>query len=111
MIYAAEREVNSIENTYPDLLRPVEAEGYAGAISVVGYSWASHKQHRDIIEKIHRWSSGYFETVARKIDESTDRYYICRICGSTVTEAPEDVCPVCGEPPGNYRLISSNQFL
>ena len=32
LIYAAEREVNSIENTYPDLLRLVEGEG--GALRV-----------------------------------------------------------------------------
>lgn len=111
LIYAAEREVNSIENTYPDLLRLVEAEGHVDAISAVRYSWASHKQHRDIIKKIRRWSPSHFETVARKIDKSTDRYYICRICGSTVTETPEDACPVCREPPGDYRLISPNRFL
>lgn len=111
LIYAAEREVTSIENIYPDLLRLVEAEGDADAISAVGYSWASHKQHRDIIKKIRRWSPSHFESVARKIDKSTDRYYICPICGSTVTEMPEDACPVCREPPGDYRLISPDQFL
>ncbi len=111
LIYAAEREVNSIENTYPDLLRLVEAEGHANAISAVRYSWASHKQHRDIIKKIRRWSPSFFETVARKIGENTDRYYICQICGSTVTEAPEDTCPVCKEPPGVYRLIAPDRLL
>jgi rubrerythrin len=111
LIYAAESEVNSIENTYPDLLRLLETEGHADAIAAVEYSWASHKQHRDIIAKIRRWSPSFFKTIARKIDESTDRYYVCRICGSTVTEAPKNACPVCKEPPGDYRLISPDRFL
>lgn len=110
LIYAAERELNSIEKTYPDLLKAVEAEGHADSIAVVQYSWTSHKQHLDIIEKIRRWSPKFFESVAKKIDESTDRYFVCQICGSTVTEIPKDVCPVCKEPPSKYRLIPYDRF-
>jgi rubrerythrin len=110
LIYAAERELNSIEKTYPDLLKAVEAEGHTDSIAVVQYSWASHKQHLDIIEKIRRWSPNFFESVAKKIDEGTNRYFVCQICGSTVTEIPEDVCPVCKEPPSKYRLIPYDQF-
>jgi rubrerythrin len=110
LIYAAERELNSIEKTYPDLMRAVEAESHADAIAVVQYSWASHKQHLDIIEKIRRWSPGFFESVARKIDERTDHYFVCQICGSTVTEIPEDACPICKEPSSKYRLIPHDRF-
>ena len=110
LIYAAERELISIEDVYPDLLQTVAAEGHTDAIDVVQYSWASHKQHLDIIEKIQRWSPNFFESVARKIDESTDRYFVCEICGSTVTEIPGNACPVCKEPPSEYRLIPYDQF-
>ena len=88
LIYAAERELNSINNTYPMILKRVKAEGHPEAINIVEYSWASHKQHLDIINKIRRWSPRFFETVARKIDEKTDRYFVCGTCGSTVTEIP-----------------------
>ena len=110
LIYAAERELNSIENTYPSLLRTVEREGHADVIAAVQYSWSSHKQHLDIIEKIRKWSPDFFETVARKIDKKTDRYYVCQVCGSTVTEMPEDDCPVCGKSPASYRLIRPDRF-
>lgn len=110
LIYAAERELNSIEKTYPELLQTVEAEGHADAITVIQYSWASHKQHLDIIEKIQRWSPSHFETVATKIDEKTDRYFVCQVCGSTVTQIPEEVCPVCMEPSSKYRLIPHDRF-
>jgi rubrerythrin len=110
LIYAAERELNSIKNTYPLLLKAVESEGHADVIATVQYSWSSHKQHLDIIEKIRRWSPDFFETVARKIDEKTDRYFVCQVCGSTVTKVPADTCPVCGESHANYRLIRHDQF-
>ena len=110
LIYAAERELHSIEKTYPELLKTVEAEGYAAAVSAVEYSWASHRQHLDIIQKIRRWSPSFFESVARKIDESTDRYYVCQVCGSTVTEMPEETCPVCGEVVSVYRRIPPDSF-
>ena len=108
LIYAAERELSSIENTYPELLKQVNPEGYADAIAEVEYAWASHKQHLAIISKIRRWSPSMFETVVKKIDERTDRYYVCRICGSTVTEVPTDACPVCKKPPSNYRQIETS---
>ena len=110
LIYAAGRELNSIENTYPELLKMAQSEGHTDAITVVQYSWASHKQHLDIIEKIRRWSPNFFESVAKKIDEGTDRYFVCEICGSTVTEVPGDVCPVCKESPSTYRLIPYDRY-
>lgn len=110
LIYAAESELKSIEETYPDLLQAVKADGHPDAIAVIQYSWASHKQHLDIIEKIQRWTPDFFESVARKIDKNTDRYFVCQVCGSTVTETPEDVCPVCKEPSSKYRLIPHDRF-
>lgn len=110
LIYAAERELNSINNTYPAILEQVKQEGNNEAIKAVEYSWSSHKQHLDIINKIRKWSPSFFETVARKIDEKTDRYYVCEICGSTVTEIPKEACPVCNESASSYRLISPEDF-
>jgi len=110
LIYAAERELYSIEHTYPLLLQSVEDEGHADAIATVRYSWSSHRQHLAIIERIRRWTPGFFESVARKIDETTDRYFVCQVCGSTVTERPVDDCPVCGEAAANYRLIPDDRY-
>ncbi|NNL99414.1 MAG: hypothetical protein HKO62_01600 [Gammaproteobacteria bacterium] len=110
LIHAAERELNSINNTYPAILEQMKEEAHPEAMKIVEYSWASHKQHLDIINKIRRWSPRHFETVARKIDKKTDRYFVCGICGSTITKVPTDDCPVCKEAPGSYRLISPEDF-
>lgn len=110
LIYAAEREIDSIEDIYPRFLQSVEGEGHAGVISAIQYSWSSHKQHLEIIEKIRRWSPSFFESVARKIEEKTDRYYVCQVCGSTVTEIPVGGCPICAESAANYRSIRHDRF-
>ncbi|MFM1891864.1 MAG: hypothetical protein RLZ44_941 [Pseudomonadota bacterium] len=110
LIYAAERELESIDNTYPKILQMLEPEGVASARRAVEYSWASHKQHLDIINKIRKWSPDFFEKVAKRIDETTDHYYVCEICGSTVTEIPDAPCPVCNEAASHYRLVQPNAF-
>jgi rubrerythrin len=110
LIYAAERELNSIEKTYPAILKQVKAESVVAAISAVEYSWASHRQHLDLLNEIRRWSPGFFATVARTIDEKTDHYYVCDFCGSTLAELPRGACPVCDRGPEYYRMIGADEF-
>jgi rubrerythrin len=110
LIYAAERELHSIETTYPKILAMLQPENHDRALQAVHYSWASHKQHLDIINKIRKWSPSFFEKVAKRIDENTDHYYVCEICGSTVVELPEEPCPVCNQGPSHYRLIEPGAF-
>ena len=111
LIAAAEAELNTIEIFYPSVMERIQPEQNADALRTVGYSWASHKQHRQLIEKVLRWSPSMFETVSRRIDENTDRYYVCQICGSTGIEIPESVCPICTYSIDNYRMISASAFL
>lgn len=110
LIYAAERELKSIEDIYPSLLEAVAAEGHTDVVQAIRYSWASHRQHLGIIEKIRRWTPEHFESVTRKIDKNADRYFVCQICGSTVTTVPDKTCPVCKEPASSYRLIPHDRF-
>ena len=88
----------------------VGAEGLEGAVLAVQYSWQSHQQHLDIINKIRRWSPTMFETVARRIDKRANRYYVCEVCGSTVVELPKAKCPVCTVDTSHYRQIAPERF-
>lgn len=110
LIYAAAQEINTVDNVYPEILEEVKAERYADAIAVVEYAWASHRQHRDMIEKIQRYSGSHFEKVARRIDENTARIFICQFCGSTLNQMPAESCPVCQYPATHYRLIDPDHF-
>ena len=110
LIDAADKEIRSIEVVYPDILRRIRLEGLEDANLAVKYSWESHMQHRDIINKVRRWTPDHFEAVARRIDKKTDRYYICQLCGSTVLKPPEADCPVCENPGQHYRLVDPSVF-
>jgi rubrerythrin len=105
LILAANGEMASIDDFYPGLLAKIAGEKHADAIDAVQFAWASEKQHRDKIKQIQRWTPTFFDTVARTIDQKTGRYFICQLCGSTVNKIPEGACPVCKNPPTQYRGI------
>ena len=105
LLAAVDSELESIDRLYPALLERLKPEAHADAIATVRHAWASEKQHRDIIQKIRRWSPGFFEQVARTIDEKTGAYFVCQLCGSTTHAVPRDKCPVCAMPPLHYRRI------
>lgn len=105
LMQAAGGELHSIETFYPDLLERIRPEGFDEAIRSVQWAWKSEQQHRDKMQQILRWSPAFFARVARTIDEKTGRYFVCAVCGSTTNAVPADRCPICGEPPSNYREI------
>ena len=111
LISAAEAEINTIDNVYPAILVRLQAESHGAAIESVEYAWESHRQHRDIIVEIQEWSPSFFETVAQRIDGVADRYYVCRICGSTLNETPPEKCPICEYPSAHYSYIDQRTFL
>jgi rubrerythrin len=105
LILAANGEMASIDGFYPGLLAKISGEKHADAIDAVQFAWASEKQHRDKIKQIQRWTPSFFNAVARTIDQKTGRYFICQLCGSTVNKIPQGTCPICKNPPTQYRLI------
>lgn len=105
VITAMEAEIATIDEVYPAMLEKVQKEKLAIAIKNVQYSWASHVQHRDTLDKIRRYSPRHFETVARRIDENSERYYVCQICGSVQSNVPQDHCPICQRDPTHFDYV------
>lgn len=105
VITAMEAEIFTIDEVYPKLLAGVEKDSLAIAVQNVKYAWASHVQHRDTLDKIRRYSTNHFETVARKIDARSDRYYVCQICGSVQSKIPEDKCSICLRDPSHFDYL------
>jgi rubrerythrin len=111
VIAAMEAEIATIDEVYPAILAGVQKDELAIALRNVQYSWASHVQHRDTLEKIRRYSPDHFETVARRIDDATDRYFLCQICGSVQTEIPADHCSICEQDPANYSYVEPDLLI
>ncbi len=105
VITAMEAEIATIDEVYPVILAGVQKDDLAIAVQNVQYSWASHVQHRNSLDKIRRYSPHYFETVARRIDEKSERYYVCQICGSVQSERPRDHCSICKRDPSHFDYV------
>jgi rubrerythrin len=105
LIAAVDDEIDSIDHLYPHTLERVTPEGSAEAARFVRFAWASERQHRDLIQRIRRYSPLLFEKVAKAIDEKTGLYFVCQTCGSTLNRVPAPQCPVCGSPPERYRQV------
>jgi rubrerythrin len=105
LMKAANDEIDDIDSFYPDMIKQVNPEGVQDVITFATFAWESEKQHRDVLMKIQRWAPWFFEKVAKTIDEKTDQYFVCQICGSTMDEIPSGKCPICHFSVEHYRKI------
>ena len=105
LIAAVDDEIDSIDGLYPRTLERIQPEGNGEATRLVKFAWESERQHRDLIQKIRRYSPLLFEQVAKVIDEKTGLYFVCQTCGSTLTKVPSPNCPVCANAPEQYHPV------
>jgi rubrerythrin len=105
LIAAVDDEIDSIDGLYPRTLERIQPEGSGEAIRLVKFAWESERQHRDVIQKIRRYSPMLFEQVAKAIDEKTGLYFVCQTCGSTMNKVPSPNCPVCASAPEQYHQV------
>jgi rubrerythrin len=105
LIAAVDDEIDTIDSLYPRTLERVTPEGNAEAVRFVKFAWESERQHRDLIQKIRRYSPLLFEKVAKAIDERTGLFFVCQTCGSTLNKVPSPRCPICGSAPERYHQV------
>ena len=105
LIAAVDDEIDSIDSLYPRTHERLQPEGHAEAVRFVKFAWESERQHRDLIQKIRRYSPLLFEKVAKAIDEKTGLYFVCQTCGSTLNKVPSPKCPICASAPEQYRQV------
>jgi len=103
---AASVEADEIDQEYPAILQRIEAEQHKRAIRFITYAWQAEQQHRELILKIRKGASWFFGMLVDRIEGNPARYYVCQICGSTLTELPTGQCPICDHPPEQYREVA-----
>ena len=102
---AATVEAAEIDQEYPKILESIDSEQHHKAIEHITFAWKAERQHRELILKIKKGASWFFGMLVNRIEGSPTRYYVCQICGSTVTELPGGQCPICEHPPDQYREV------
>ncbi len=64
------------------------------------FDWANK------VEKIHY---GYFEAALKAVKEGKKpedtTYYVCQVCGNTVTGSAPDKCPICGSSAKAFKKM------
>lgn len=103
--YATEVELSEIDDEYPAYLKRIKAEGHAEAIRNITYAWQSEKQHRALIKDIRGGTGMFFSMLLNYFRSNPTRYYVNDVCGATVSEMPEDECPICHHSILTYREI------
>lgn len=83
---------------YPSFIEKAEEERNERAKRT--FQWANE------VEKVHH---GYFEAALAAIKENKppadNTYYVCQVCGNTVTGDPPEKCPVCGAPRDRFKKV------
>lgn len=105
LLKAAEKEIEKIEKTYPELLKKLESESCEEAIINCMYSWKSHQQHESKINEIQKYSGMFFGSVSKKIEAMNLNFHVCNVCGSTIDEAPQSPCEICNRPMSHYFKV------
>lgn len=107
--HATAVEAAEIDHEYPKILETIAPEKHDDAITIITYAWKAEQQHRDLMLRIKKAAGRYFGLLASHIEGEQARYYVCRICGSTLTELPERQCPICGHDVKEYEEVTPSE--
>ena len=102
---AADRELKDINRRYPEFIRQIKRENHQEALRVFAYTLESEKQHRDDIQQIRKGTGFLFGILSGMIENRTNQYFICRICGALADTPPKDDCPICHTPAPTYTEV------
>ena len=63
-------------------------------------------EYANQVEQIHH---GYFEKTLEAVKAGEqlkdEPYFVCQVCGNTVTGGPPEKCPICGAPQRQFKLV------
>ena len=102
---AAKMELWHIDQFYPQSIEKAKLENHEGTIGNLNYAWETEKQHRGLLKKIQLGTGILFKLLAKKFEETPAKYFVCQVCGSTLTELPKDVCPICKVPVSQFKEV------
>lgn len=83
---------------YPVFIEEAEQEERTKALRSFNYA--------NEVEMVHH---AHFEAALKALTEGTpikeEPYYVCQVCGNTVTGHAPDKCPICGAPAASFKRI------
>ncbi len=80
---------------YPEFLALAKADDARAAIRTLEFALAAEKEHTKL----------YSEALGTLGKNAPDNYYVCSVCGMTLTEMPLKKCPSCRKSKDEYKQI------
>jgi rubrerythrin len=105
ILHATAVEKDEIDREYPAILERIRPENHTETINFITYAWKAEKQHRKLLGKMQSAAKKWFSFLIAHIEGEFVTYYVCQVCGSTLTKLPKNRCPICNQPVSNYRAI------
>ncbi|MBN1176752.1 MAG: rubrerythrin family protein [Dehalococcoidales bacterium] len=91
-------EHQEFTSMYPAFIERAAEEKNDRAVRT--FNWSNE------VEKVHH---GYFEAALAAVKANKQpedaTYYVCQVCGNTVTGEPPEKCPVCGAPIKAFKKV------
>ncbi|MCF7864684.1 MAG: hypothetical protein K9L89_07840 [Kiritimatiellales bacterium] len=82
---------------YPGFIKQAQSERLADAIRSLNYArtaeMAHAKLYQQALDNLDQWRTG------------TKDFYVCQICGETLTQMPDAKCPSCFNGKENFKLV------
>ncbi len=79
-------ETHEFKTMYPKMIAEAKAEGEKQA--EISFTYANE------VEKVH---ADLYKKALEQMDKfPVSQYFLCKICGYTIADAPPEKCPVCG---------------
>jgi rubrerythrin len=86
------------DTMYPDFLKIAQAAKNKDAVQTFNYAKAAETEHaklyKDALENLGAWKAGKKE------------FFVCAVCGNTLTKIDFKKCPVCFSPREKYGKVN-----
>lgn len=86
------------DTMYPEFIKKAQADRSKDAIRSLNYArtaeMAHAKLYQEALDNLEQWR------------EKSKGFYVCQICGETLTEMPAAKCPSCFNSKDNFNLVS-----
>jgi rubrerythrin len=103
--HATEAELQEIDRKYPQSIEAIRPEGREEAIRALIHAWEGEKQHRGMVDKMRAGTGILWGALINVIERTPRRYFVCQACGSTLTQLPKDICPICQGAVTRYNEV------
>ena len=93
---AIKGETHERDTMYPEFLALAKADDAEAAIRTLQFALAAEKEHAKLYQQA-------LDTIGKNAPAD---YYVCQVCGMTLTELPAKKCPSCRKSRDEYKKIA-----